>query len=58
MALHPDTIIAFAGLHREELDATAASERRTPGVSGPDLQWRPLALRVLALVAVFLGLRG
>ncbi len=58
MALHPDTIITFAGLHRAELDATSARDRQVAGVSGPALPWRPLAIRVVAFVALVLGLRG
>jgi hypothetical protein len=51
-----NTTITFADMHREDLLATAARERRMAGVSGPALSWRPLAVRVLALVAVLLGL--
>ena len=58
MFRHPDTIIMFAGLHREELLNSHGRERRAAGVSGPALSWRPLAIRVLALVALSLGLRG
>lgn len=58
MALHPDTIITFAGLHRAELDATSTRERRTTPGESPTLLWRMLALRLVAAVAVFLGVRG
>ena len=58
MLSHPNTIITAAGLHREELLATAASERRTAGMSGPALEWRSLAIRISAVVALILGLRG
>ena len=58
MVPHPDSIVTSAALHREDLLAAAARERRAAGVSGPALQWHPLAVRVLALVALFLGVRG
>ena len=58
MVPHPNTIVTFADLHRQDLLAGAARERRAAGVSGPALQWRPLAIRVAAVVAVFLGVRG
>ena len=57
MALHPDTIIAFAGLHREELDATAARDHRAATVVAPALPWRPLATRVVGFLALCLGAR-
>jgi len=53
-----NTIITFADMHREDLLTTAARERRSAGVSGPALQWRPLAIRVVAVVALCLGVRG
>ena len=55
---HPNTIVTSGDLHRQDLLATAARERRAAGVSSPALSWRPLAVRVLALVALSLGLRG
>jgi hypothetical protein len=58
MVPHPATIVTFADLHRLDLLATAARERRAAGVSGPALSWRPFTVRVLVLVAMSLGLRG
>ena len=55
---HPNTIVTTGDLHRRDLLAAAARERRAAGVSGPALSWRPLAVRAVALVAVSLGLRG
>ena len=52
-----NTIITFADMHREDLLATAARERRVAGVSGPAFQWRPFAVRISAVVALVLGLR-
>ena len=43
---------------RQDLLATAARERSAAGVSGPAIEWRSLATRVAALVALCLGLRG
>ena len=37
MVSHPNTIITSADLHRQDLLATAARERRAAGVSGPAL---------------------
>ena len=60
VAMFPEanTIITFADMHREDLLTTAVRERRAAGVSGPALQWRPLAIRVVAFVALCLGIRG
>ena len=55
---HPNTIVTSGDLHRQDLLAAAARERRAAGVSGPALSWRPLVVRVLALVALSLELRG
>lgn len=55
---HTNTIITSGDLHRQDLLATAARERQAAGVSGPALSWRPLAVRVLALVVLCLGVRG
>ena len=52
------TEIRVTDNRRQDLLATAARERRTAGVSGPALEWRSLAVRISAVVAVFLGLRG
>ena len=43
---------------RQDLLANVACERRTAGVCGPALQVRPLAIRVVTLVALCLGVRG
>jgi hypothetical protein len=58
MFTHPDTVITSAGLHRQDLLATATRERRAAGVSGPALEWRSLAIRISAFVALVLGVRG
>jgi hypothetical protein len=58
MFSHPDTIVTSAALHRDDLLATAASERRTAGMSGPAVEWRSLAIRISAFVALVLGVRG
>ena len=58
MGPHPNTIVTFADLHCQELLATTARERRAAGVPAPALPWRTLAIRVAAVVAVFLGVRG
>ncbi len=55
---HPDTIFTLTDLHREDLLATAAHQRRTATVVAPALPWRTLAIRVVAFVALFLGVRG
>jgi len=58
MFSHPNTIIMFADLHREELLATAVRERRATAVVDPALPWRTLAIQVAAFVALCLGVRG
>ena len=58
MFSHPNTIITSAGLHREDLLATAARERQAGSVAAPALPWRMLAIRVVAVVALCLGVRG
>ena len=58
MVPHPNTIVTFAALHREDLLATTARERRAAGIPGPALQWRTLAIHVASVVAVFLGVRS
>lgn len=58
MFSHPNTIITFAELHRQDLLATATHERQAATVVAPALPWRMLAVRVVAFVAMFLGVRG
>ena len=58
MGSHPNTILTFAELHRQDLLATHVRERRAAGVSGPALAWRTLAIRVVAIVVLCLGVRG
>jgi len=58
MFTHPDTIITFADLHRDELLTTATRERQAATVAAPPLPWRMLAIRVVAFVALCLGVRG
>ena len=58
MVPHPNTIITFADLHREDLLATAARERWAVTVVAPALAWRTLAIRVVAFVALCLAVRG
>jgi hypothetical protein len=58
MVPHPNTIVTFADLHRQDLLASAAHERRAATVVAPALPWRTLAIRAVALVALFLGTRG
>ena len=43
---------------RQDLLATAARERSAAAVSGPAFEWRSLAARVAAVVALCLGMRG
>ena len=52
------TEIRVTDNRRQDLLATAARERRTAGISGPALEWRPFAVRISAVVALVLGLRG
>ena len=58
MLSHPNTIITAAGLHRDDLLAIAARERQAATVAAPALPWRTLAIRVVAVVALCLGVRG
>jgi len=58
MFTHPDTIITFANLHREDLLTTATRERRAATVVAPALPWRMLAIRVVAFLTLCLGVRG
>jgi hypothetical protein len=58
MFSHPNTIITSADLHRDDLLATAARERRTAGIAGPAVEWWSLAVRISAVVALVLGGRG
>jgi hypothetical protein len=58
MFSHPNSIITSADLHRQDLLATAARERQTATVLVPALPWRMVAVRVVAIVALFLGMRG
>ena len=58
MGPHPNTIITFADLRCQDLLATVARERRATTVVASTLPWRILAVRIVALAAMFLGLRG
>ena len=58
MVPHPNTIITFAELHRQDLLATATHERQAATVVAPALPWHTLAIRVVAFVALFIGVRG
>ena len=58
MVPHPNTIVTFADLHRQDLLATAARDGRAATVVTPALPWRTLASRAVALVTLFLGVRG
>ena len=58
MVPHPSTICTFGDLHRQDLLATAARDRLAAPVAAPALPWRALAIRVVAVAAVFLGVRG
>ncbi len=58
MVPHPNSIITAAELHRQDLLATVARERRAAIVVAPAPPWRPLAARVLALVALSFGLHS
>ncbi len=58
MVPHPNTIVTFGELRRQDLIATAARERRAAEVSSPALPWRALAIRAIAVVALFLDVRG
>jgi hypothetical protein len=52
------TEIRVTDNRRQDLLANAARERSMAGVSGPAIEWRSLAARVAALVALCLGMRG
>jgi hypothetical protein len=58
MFSHPNSIITSADLHREDLLATAARERQAASLVAPALPWRTVAVRVVAIVALCLGMRG
>jgi hypothetical protein len=58
MFSHPDTMIESIQLHREELLAAAARDRRAATLVAPALPWRALAIRAVACVAAFLSVRG
>jgi hypothetical protein len=55
---HPNTIVTSGDLHRQDLLATAARERQAATVLAPALPWRTVAVRVVAIVALCLGMRG
>jgi hypothetical protein len=55
---HPNTIVTSGDLHRQDLLATAARERQAASAAAQALPWRMLAIRVVALVALCLGIRG
>ena len=55
---HPNTIVTSGDLHRQDLLATAARERQAAAFVVPALPWRTVAVRVVALVALCLGMRG
>ncbi len=52
------TEIRVTDNRRQDLLATAARESRTTAISGPAAEWRSLAVRISAVVALVLGLRG
>jgi hypothetical protein len=52
------TEIRVTDNRRQDLLATAARERSASGVSGSTVEWRSLAARVAAVVALVCGLRG
>jgi len=52
------TEIRVTDNRRQDLLATAARECSAAGVTGPPIEWRSLAARVAALVALCLGMRG
>ena len=58
MFSHPNSIITSADLHREDLLATAARDRQAAPLEAPALPWRTVAVRVVAIVALCLGMRG
>ena len=58
MGPHPNTIITFADLRRQDLLTTVARERQAATVAAPALAWRMLAVRIVAFATMFLGLRG
>ena len=52
------TEIRVTDNRRQDLLTTAAHERRAADVSGPAVEWRSLAIRISAFVALVLGVRG
>jgi hypothetical protein len=52
------TEIRVTDNRRQDLLTTAAHERRAADVSGPSVEWRSLAIRISAFVALVLGVRG
>ena len=52
------TEIRVTDNRRQDLLASAARERRTAGISGPSVEWRSLAIRISAFMALVLGVRG
>ena len=57
MIITPTEIRVTQNRHQDLL-ATAARECSAAGVTGPPIEWRSLAARVAALVALCLGMRG
>ena len=55
---HPDALVTFVELRHQDLLATAARERQAATAAAPALQWHTLAFRVVAFVALALGLRA
>jgi hypothetical protein len=58
MVPHANTVVAFAEQHHQDLRAASERERRAAADAPPALPWRALAVRAVAVAAVFLGLRG
>lgn len=56
MLPHPTAIRTVLHLHHQELLATAARQHRAATVAAPTPRWRPLAVRILGLIALSLGL--
>ena len=57
MIITPTEIRVTQNRHQDLL-ATAARERSAAGISGPAIEWRSLAARVAAVVALCLGMGG
>ena len=55
---HPNTIVTSGDLHRQDLLATAARERQAAPLVASALPWRMVVVRVVAIVALCLGIRG